>query len=152
MSPIAVHDDAIVQEVTIKAPAQRIFAALTRPDELLKWWAAEGKFQIVHAECDLQPGGKWMMRVAGSCGPDSPASTVYGEYRTIEPPRLLTFTWLREHEDYPETLVRWDLDEHDGVTTVRVTHSGLISESLRTRNNGWGIIVQLLEAYCEKQN
>ena len=151
MSPIAVRDDQIVQEVTIKAPAERIFAALTRPDELLKWWAAEGKFQIVHAECDLQPGGKWMVRVAGSCRPDSLYSTVYGEYRAIEPPRLLTFTWLREHEDYPETLVRWDLDEYDGITTVRVTHSGLISESLRTRNNGWGIIVQLLGAYCEKQ-
>jgi uncharacterized protein YndB with AHSA1/START domain len=36
MSPIAVRDDQIVQEVTIKAPAERIFAALTRPDELLK--------------------------------------------------------------------------------------------------------------------
>jgi uncharacterized protein YndB with AHSA1/START domain len=49
-----VRDDEIVQEVTIQAPADRIFAALTRPEELLKWWAAEGKFQLVHAECDLQ--------------------------------------------------------------------------------------------------
>lgn len=151
MSPITVCDDRIVQEVTIKAPAERIFAALTRPAELLKWWASEGKFQIVHAECDLQPGGKWRMRVAGRCAEESSESTVYGEYRAIEPPRLLTHTWIRENEDYPETLVRWDLEEKDGYTTVRVTHSGLVTESLRARNSGWPLIVKLLEAYMEKQ-
>ena len=151
MSPIMVSDDRIIQEVTIKAPAERIFAALTRPEELLKWWSAEGKFQIVHAECDLQPGGRWRIRVAGNCSGEATESTVYGEYRAIEPPRLLTYTWIRENEDYPETLVRWDLEESDGFTTVRVTHSGLVSESLRARNNGWPLIIQLLETYLEKQ-
>ncbi len=151
MSPIMVRDDEIVQEVTIKAPAERIFAALTRPDELLKWWAAEGKFQLVHAECDLQPGGRWLMRLVGRCAAESPTSTVYGEFREIDAPRLLTYTWIRENEDYPETLVRWDLEEKDGYTTVRVTHSGLVSESLRARNSGWPVIVQLLEAYIERQ-
>jgi uncharacterized protein YndB with AHSA1/START domain len=152
MSPISVCDDSIVQEVTIKASAERIFAALTRPEELLKWWAAEGKFQIMHAECDLQPGGKWRIQVAGNCREATgPGSIVYGEYRTIDPPRVLTYTWIREHEGYPETLVRWDLEENDGWTTVRVTHSGLVSESLRARNNGWLIIVELLHAYLEEQ-
>ena len=151
MSPISVCDDKIVQEVTIKAPAERIFAALTRPEELLKWWAAEGKFQILHAECDLQPGGKWRMQVAGKCATEATVSTVYGEYRTIDPPRVLTYTWIREHEDYPETLVRWDLEEKDGCTTVRVTHSGLVSESLRARNSGWPVIVALLQTYIEQQ-
>src|SRR5260221_299500 len=32
--------DTIVQEITIKAPAERIFEALTNPDQRLKWWAA----------------------------------------------------------------------------------------------------------------
>ena len=49
--------DTIVKEIMIKAPADQIFEALTNPDELLKWWAAEGKFQITHAESDLRPGG-----------------------------------------------------------------------------------------------
>ena len=152
MSPIMVRDDEIVQEVTIKAPAERIFGALTKPDELLKWWAAEGKFQLVHAECDLQPGGRWLMHLVGKCAAESPVSTVYGEFRDIQPPHLLTYTWIRENEDYPETLVRWDLEEKDGYTTVRVTHSGLVSENLRARNSGWPVIVQLLEAYMETQN
>jgi uncharacterized protein YndB with AHSA1/START domain len=99
MSPIMVRDDEILQEVTIQAPAERIFAALTRPDELLKWWAAEGKFQLVHAECDLQSGGRWLMRVVGNCAAESSDSTVCGEYRDVEPPRLLTYTWIRENED-----------------------------------------------------
>lgn len=152
MSPIMVRDDEIVQELTIKAPAERIFAALTKPDELLKWWAAEGKFRLVHAERDLQPGGKWLMRLVGNCAGEPSVSSVHGEFRDVDPPRLLTYTWIRENEDYPETLVRWDLEETDGHTTVRVTHSGLVSESLRARNSGWPLIVELLEAYIEGQN
>lgn len=109
------------------------------------------KFQITHAECDLQPGGKWRIQVAGNCRGKATVSTVYGQYGTIDPPRVLTYTWIREHEDYPETLVRWDLEEKDGCTTVRVTHSGLVSEGLRARNDGWTIIVGLLQSYVERQ-
>jgi uncharacterized protein YndB with AHSA1/START domain len=102
MSPIAVSDDIIVQEVTIKAAARRIFDALTNPSELLKWWASEGKFQLIEAECDLRPGCKWFMRVAGSCGPGQSESVVCGEYRVIAPPRLLVLTWIREKEGHHE--------------------------------------------------
>jgi uncharacterized protein YndB with AHSA1/START domain len=140
-------DDAIVQKVTIRVPAQQIFDALTDPKELLQWWHFAERFQLIEAECDLRPGGKWSMRVAGSCGTGHSASIVHGEYRVIEPPSLLIFTWIREEEDHPETLVRWDLEEVDGSTTVRVTHSGLTSERLRERNSGWPIIVKLLQAY-----
>jgi uncharacterized protein YndB with AHSA1/START domain len=37
--------DTIVQEITIKAPAERIFEALTNPDQRLKWWGAEGQYR-----------------------------------------------------------------------------------------------------------
>jgi uncharacterized protein YndB with AHSA1/START domain len=151
MSPITMSNETIVQEVTIKAPAARIFDALTRPAELLKWWKSEGSnFRLTHAECDVRPGGKWLMRVAGNCGPGQSESVVSGEYLTVEPPHLLTFTWIREQEDLPETLVRWELDEKDGVTTVRVTHSKLVTESLRERNSGWPIVVAELQAYIEQ--
>ena len=148
MSPITISVDTIVQEVTIKAPAERIFDALTKPAELLKWWNS-GSFQLTHAECDVRPGGKWLMRVAGSCGPGQSESVVSGEYLAIERPRLLTFTWIREQENLPETLVRWELDEKDGFTTVRVIHSKLVTESLRARNSGWPIIVERLQQYIE---
>jgi len=146
MNPINVSDDTIVQEITINSPAERIFAALTSPHELVKWWGVEGKFQVTHMESDLRPGGKWRIRVRGSNGTES---TVAGEYRKIERPRLLVFTWIREQEKMPETLVRWDLEEKDGVTTVRLTHSGLTSEALRARHSGWPLILRLLQAHVE---
>lgn len=120
---------------------------MTNPGELVKWWGAQGKFQATHVESDLRPGGKWMMRCDG-CG--GKPTMVAGEYRKIERPRLLVFTWLRgEQENEPETLVRWDLEEKDGITTVRLTHSGLTSESSRNRNSSWPLILCLLQAFAE---
>lgn len=147
MNPAAICEDTIAQEIAINAPAARIFAALTDPAELLQWWRAENQFEVVHVESDLRPGGKWLMRVAGACGPGQSASVVSGIYQAVEPPNLLIFTWNRENEDHPDTLVRWDLEERNGVTTVRVTHSGLNTEALRKRNGGWPLIVQLLHAH-----
>jgi len=147
MNPIETGDDTIVQEITIKSPAERIFEALINPDELAKWWVVAGRFEVTHMESDLRPGGKWRMRVMGGDGTES---TVAGEYRRIDRPRLLVYTWIRDEENTPETLVRWDLEEKDGVTTVRVTHSGLMSESLRARNDGWPLILNLLQAYGEE--
>lgn len=140
--------DTIVQEITIRGSAERIFEVLTDPGERMKWWGAPGRFQTTHMESDLRPGGKWLMRGIGMG--DKPF-TVAGEYRQIERPRLLVFSWLPSwQEDAPETLVRWDLEETDGVTTVRLTHSGLASESSRASHRGWPQILGWLQAHVEK--
>jgi uncharacterized protein YndB with AHSA1/START domain len=139
--------DTIVQEITIKAPAARIFEALSNPEQRVKWWGVEGRFQTTCMESDLRPGGKWMMHGVGMGGKPF---RVVGEYRHIECPRLLVFTWLPDwQENAPETLVRWDLEEKDGVTTVRLTHSGLTTESSRASHRGWPEILTLLQAYVE---
>lgn len=140
--------DAIVQEITIEAPAERIFEALTSPDERVKWWwRSEGRFEITHVESDLRPGGKWSMHGTGAGGKPL---TVAGEYREVERPRVLSFTWLPDwQEDGAETLVRWDLEEENGVTTVRLTHSGFTSEASRATYRGWPLILGGLQVYIE---
>jgi uncharacterized protein YndB with AHSA1/START domain len=37
--------DTIVEEISIRAPADRVFAALASPEERVKWWGAEGRFR-----------------------------------------------------------------------------------------------------------
>ncbi len=139
--------ETIVQEIRITAPAERVFEALTNPEQRVAWWGSEGRFQTTHVESDLRPGGKWMMRGTGLGGKPF---TVSGEYRAIERPRVLMFTWLPNwQQDATETLVRFDLTEKDGMTTVRLTHSGLTSEGARA-HKGWPQILEWLRAYSER--
>lgn len=146
----AISTDTIMEEITIKARADRIFVALTSPEERAKWWGAEGRFRTTHMDSELRPGGKWLMSGIGVGG--NPF-TVQGVYKEIRRPHLLTFTWLPSWQgDSLETLVSFQLREQDGVTTVRVTHSGLTTERARTQHRGWSDILAWLRAYIEGQN
>ncbi len=138
--------DTIVQEITIRAPANRIFEALTNPQQRKEWWGSPGRFETTTVESDLRVGGKWKMSGTGM----GKSFLVKGEYRTIEPPRVLAFTWLPDwHQNVVESLVRFDLSEKDGSTTVRVTHSGLTREGLEA-HRGWPQILGWLQAYAER--
>src|SRR5262249_46821405 len=136
----------IGKEMSIKGSGERIFEALTNPDQRVKWWGAEGRFQATQMESDLRPGGRWVMRGIGIGGKPF---TVLGTYRTIERPHRLVFTWLPDwQEGATESVVRFDLEEKDGVTTLRLTHSGLTSEGARA-HQGWPQILTWVQTYVE---
>jgi uncharacterized protein YndB with AHSA1/START domain len=139
-------DQTIVQEIAINAPAERIFEALTNPEQRKQWWGSAGRFQTTHMESDLRVGGKWKMSGDGFGRP----FTVTGEYRAIERPRLLAFTWLPSWQpNATETLVRFELSETNGVTTVRVTHSALTAEGAEA-HKGWPQILDWLRRFAER--
>jgi uncharacterized protein YndB with AHSA1/START domain len=77
--------------------------------------------------------------------------SVRGEYREIDRPHLLVFTWLPDWQgDTTESLVRFDLIEQDGVTRVRLTHTGLVAEVSRNSHRGWMQILECLATYAGK--
>lgn len=139
--------DSIVKQIIIKASAERIFEALTDPLQRVKWWGVEGKFQATHMESDLRPGGAWLM---SGVGPEGKPFSMRGVYRTVERPRVLEMTWLPDWQE-PETLVRFDLIEQDGTTTVRLTHSGFSSKASRDFYRGWPWLLALLQAFVESK-
>jgi uncharacterized protein YndB with AHSA1/START domain len=139
----------IVHEAVIRAPAERIFQALTNPEERVRWWGGEGRFQATQMESDLRPGGRWVMRGIGIGGKPFAVS---GVYREIDRPRLLIFTWLPDWQgNATETVVRVDLEEKAGITTVRLTHSGLTNEDSRRSHRGWPDILSWLRSHVEEQ-
>lgn len=141
-------NNTIIEEIAIKAPAERIFEALIDPAQRTKWWGRKGRFETTHMESDLRPGGRWKMSGTGMGGKPFHIS---GAYRTIERPRVIAFTWLPDwDEDATETLVRFDLHEDGGVTTVRLTHSGFASATSRARHQGWPQILAWLQAYAQR--
>jgi uncharacterized protein YndB with AHSA1/START domain len=145
MSSTESRDDTIVQEITIAASAERVFEALTDPQQRMKWWGAEGLYRATHMESDLRPGGKWSTRGTSH----GRSFSVRGEYRVVERPRVLAFTWIPDWQaNASESLVRFDLAEKDGVTTVRLTHSGLTPEG-RQAHRGWPQVLGWLKAFVE---
>ncbi|HEY4320375.1 MAG TPA: SRPBCC domain-containing protein [Gemmatimonadales bacterium] len=138
--------DTITLQIAIDAPAERVFDALADSSQRIRWWGGEGRFRPTGIESDLRPGGKWVMHFMMGGRP----SSVGGEYRTIERPRVLSFTWRPDwYADATETLVRFDLTDDAGVTTVHLTHSGLTTESDRANHGGWPDILNWLRAYAE---
>jgi uncharacterized protein YndB with AHSA1/START domain len=139
----------VVTEITIKAPAARIFRALTDPAELPLWWGADGMYHCTHMECDLRVGGKYKTSGAGA---DGKQFSVSGEYREVDPPRVLAYTWNYDWEaDAPTTLVRFELTEYGNETLVRVTHSGFTSEAPRAdHGKGWVGVLGRLRGYVER--
>jgi uncharacterized protein YndB with AHSA1/START domain len=143
MRPTA-DTETIIKEITIEAPAARIFEALTDPSQRIKWWGAN-YITDPRMESDLRPGGKWQMMGTAWGKPFS----ISGEYRIVEPPTALAFTMLATWMPKPiETLVRFDLEEKTGSTVVRLTHSGLTVES-RDYFRGWPEILAGLQAHAE---
>jgi|HubBroStandDraft_1064217.scaffolds.fasta_scaffold01458_12 uncharacterized protein YndB with AHSA1/START domain len=138
--------DVIVREITIRASADTVFDALARPEERVAWWGRESRFRATRMESDLRPGGRWTMCFETPRGPAS----VNGEYRAVERPRLLEFTWRPSWFDSAESLVRIELEESDGVTHVRLTHAGLVGEADRANSSGWLDLLAAVQAYVER--
>ena len=128
---------------TYDAPAAAVFDAWTSEEVLRRWFHAGHDWETTEAEVDLRVGGtvRVVMR-------DPHKDGVYGgggEYREIDPPTRLAFTWIWD-DDPRETLIELDFTESDGSTVVSFTHSGLFSEQMvREHEGGWGRCFDNLE-------
>jgi uncharacterized protein YndB with AHSA1/START domain len=143
----------IVETIEIEAPMATVFAALTEPEQLTAWWGSDDSYHCTAMECDLHVGGAW--KTSGR-GRDGKPFTVGGVYRIVEPPRILEFSWRHDWHDgddpAADTIVRYELEERDGVTTqLTMTHWGFAS--MTDRNNhaaGWKTVLGWLRAFVSR--
>lgn len=136
-------DDRFVhQTVTIKSSPEAVFNALTRADELTRWFPTR-------AESDPRPGGSfnytWEFTDASQNGSQQ------GQYLEFAPNNRLSYTWTA---DSILTLVTFDLTESDGETTVELDHSsmqpGADQEKLHEMHaNQWEFFLMNLKSYLE---
>ena len=134
--------DSIEREVVLPAPPARVWAALTRPDQLGAWFGTQ-------AAVDLRPGGEVVFTWDGSTGP---RGTSRGVIETIEPTHRFAFRWQADPGEPPMTLVEFTLEAHPEGTRLRVVESGFASlpPEWRTREHhveGWQRELAELEQY-----
>jgi len=146
-SKVSPDSDEIVSEIHIAAPSDRVFQALVDPAQVVKWWGQSGVYRCTEFDADLRDGGKW--RCAG-LGPDGGRFVVTGEYLKVEPPRLLSYTWIASWTGDVKTTVRWELEPANQGTLVRIRHSGLAAHpEVAQSYRGWPRMLGRLRAFLE---
>jgi len=137
-------------ERTFDAPRERVFDAWTDPKVLRRWWAASPDWDTAEAEVDLRVGGRYRLAMRDPSSGITP--TVEGEYREIDRPSRLSYTWTwvgagaETQAGSENTLVTVEFAEDGGRTTVRLTHDGFASDAnLPPHEHGWNACMDNLE-------
>ena len=124
----------LIVRKTIRAKAERLFAAWTNSEQLKEWWGPEG-VKCIDAEVDLRKGGRY--RIANQM-PDGKVLWISGEYEVIEPPHKLVYTWGIEPETKGSERVTVQFVASGEYTEVIVMHERIASEELREMHQqGW---------------
>ncbi len=147
--PITHEQDTIETEIHIAAPPERVFQALTDPQQLLQWWGQQGIYRGTRWNTDVRPGGKW--RSEGVSDRDGNPFHVEGEYLQVDPPRLLEYTWIASWTGSIKTIVRMELEAKSGGTMLRLRHTGFTEAAhIKGHSEGWQRVMGWLQAFVEK--
>jgi uncharacterized protein YndB with AHSA1/START domain len=120
----------------LPAPPPLVFRALTDPPELAKWWGPHG-FTTPGLELDLRVGGRYRIAMQP---PEGELFYLQGEFRELDPPRHLayTFRWEDPDPDDVETLVTLSLRDLGGSTELTLDQGAFATEPRRAlHEQGW---------------
>jgi uncharacterized protein YndB with AHSA1/START domain len=123
-------------ERTFDAPIDDVFDAWTTEEVLRRWWHADRSWETPSAEVDLRVGGKVRIVMRNPAAGEEHGGR--GEYTVIERPHRLAFTWTWDDDPSNPQLIELEFTERDGMTTVRMTDSGITTEKGRDQHeDGW---------------
>ena len=146
--------DALVSELHIAAPLERVFESLIDPKQVLQWWTSDD-CQIEDFSIEPRPGGRWRYDTKPTKMNVNGVSKFHcdGEVLEYDPPRVLAYTWIANWHERPaqRTVVRWELAASKGGTLLRVTHSGLadLPVSRKDYSGGWPGVVEQIKKFIE---
>ena len=133
----------------IHAPRERVFATLTDPIEVTKWWGPEG-FSMPQADVQLTLTGGYRFSMQP---PDGELFHISGEFVEIDPPGRLVYTFRYDEPtpDDRETVVTMTLAALDaGVTEVSLSQGPFATdERLGLHRSGWTDSLEKLRAVLE---
>ena len=151
---ITPDNDAVVSEIEITAPPDRVFQALITREQALQWGTNDA-FEMTLWEMDARPGGKWhyVSRQRKEPGAGNNFDH-HGEILEIDPPRLLEYSWFASWHPNPShrTVVRWELTPTKAGTHLKMTHSGLapLPGVAQGYSQGWPGLLQQIKNFLEK--
>ena len=132
----------LVVRRTIAATREELFDAWLDAKSLQEWMRP-GSVQSTRARVDPRVGGRYEIVMIG----ENAEFAHNGEYRIIDRPAKLAFTWISRGTNDQPTLVTVEFLDRGRKTEVVLTHEGLPNEkSVADHTAGWSDILEKLDA------
>jgi uncharacterized protein YndB with AHSA1/START domain len=149
---MSVQSDELALEMkrVLPSTASVVFAAFSDPNELAKWWGPEG-FNIPSLEFDPRVGESYRIEMQP---PEGDPFFLTGEFREVDPPvRLVyTFAWEDPDPDDVETLVGLSFRDLGESTEVAFRQGPFKTEARRALHRaGWTDSFDKLERLISAQ-
>jgi uncharacterized protein YndB with AHSA1/START domain len=131
----------LVVRRSIAVPRDQVFAAWLDSESLARWMRP-GDCTTATVTVDPRVGGGFRIVMDG---PTHGVVEHYGEYLAIEPPSLLSFTWISQPTEHRATVVTIEFEERGSATELVLTHRGLPAKAVEGHRKGWTDVVRLLD-------
>ena len=125
----------------IAVPREQVFEAWLDSESLAQWMRP-GDTTMATVTVDPRVGGGFRIVMDG---PSHGAVEHHGEYLAIEPPSLLSFTWISRGTEYAPTVVTIEFHERGTGTELVLTHRRLAPNAVKGHREGWTDILRVLE-------
>lgn len=147
--------DTIEKVIVVRASKERVYAALTTPEQLVKWFpiGVEGKLETGDRPVfDFGEYGKFKLYVVAANPYD------YFAYRCVPGSVYCPQGFLGDVLAEPNTLVEFTLETVGEGTKVHVKESGIaslpaeiIEQTLQGNTGGWDFMIGRLEEYLNNE-
>ncbi|HEX3291587.1 MAG TPA: SRPBCC domain-containing protein [Gaiella sp.] len=141
MSGLELHLDRLVT-----ASPDRVFDACVRSEALAAWWGPSG-FTSTVEELDARVGGGYRIAMQP---PEGDAFHLRGEFRVVEPPHRLvyTFAWEDPDPDDRETLARLTFRAVPEGTLISLDHGSFATDArYELHRAGWSETLERLASF-----
>jgi uncharacterized protein YndB with AHSA1/START domain len=139
----------LVVRRVIRASAARLFEVWTKPEHLLAWWGPR-PVTCESAEVDLRVGGQY--RIVNRL-PDGKTITIAGDFRQIDSPNKLVYTWCMADGVEESSLVTVRFEARAQGTEVIIVHEQIPSDPVRESHvGGWNGCLDSLTHYVGERD
>jgi uncharacterized protein YndB with AHSA1/START domain len=129
---------AIVEELTIEAPPQRVWGAITQQDEIVRWWSDEARVKP-----EVGSLGEFRFR--------PPAGVLQFEVAELDQDEKARWISRQGPAHWAGTSVAWQLTPVQNGTQVVFTHDGFakVYEAYEQTRGNWEYFLASLKSYLE---
>jgi uncharacterized protein YndB with AHSA1/START domain len=130
----------------LPAPPSSVWDAFTDPDRLAQWWGPQG-FSIPSLRFEPRVGEGYRIEMQR---PEGDAFHLAGEFRAVDPPRRLAFTfrWEQPDPDDVENVAELVFRDAGESTELALVQGPFRTEARRAlHHDGWSDSLDKLEAH-----